>query len=309
MVGVERSGDCSMNFTDYEKVRDSTLSSKLKLLLYTLLTYADRNETCYPSVATLATGTGFVKSTVREGMNELESSHIVSCPHGRRGGRMSNKYHLHLDRLPTMTSPAPGGVSPPPTPPDRGAVASCASRSQTDDRRAALRPSVPTAPAIGAEPSIHLSREQSMEPSTQAVNAASADGNGQEVVGKGWKDGQCRPPTPRPVQDVLLMLDQAGVRGRNLHVLGRHPKITPEVVREELRSIKADPNVRNQAAVLTARLAKRYSVKLGGPRPRCAEDRKTIADLEQLKRVRTGKGTAGPRDAKSVREIIDDLGL
>lgn len=252
-----------MRFEDFRAVRDSDLrGSNLRLVLLVLMTYTDKLGSAYPSVPTLVRGTRLAPSTVRECLSELVVLGIVECPQGRKGGRRSTLYIVRTDRLrPTDTPPPPGGAPPL----DVGV-------QTTETPSPPHRHPARTPPGGGAEPSIHRPREQISEPSSVGAKTQAASAL--------WMDGPERSSTSR----VRGEMEQAGIRGPLLDRLAASPKLTPDLVRRESDSVKSDPNVRNQAAVLVKRLAGVADVRLSNRQPLRDSDRAAIVEIERRRR-------------------------
>lgn len=101
----------------------------------------------------------------------------------------------------------------------------------------------------------------------------------------GWMGGL---PSGNDLRTVLL---DAGVRGAWLTKLAEHPNLTVGLVREEWASICRDPNVRNRAAVLVARLRDMLDVRVGRS-PMSPDENEMYALLETRRRNMGGANTA-----------------
>ena len=102
------------------------------------------------------------------------------------------------------------------------------------------------------------------------------------MIKDGWMD-----ETPSG-EDLRSVLERAGVRGAWLTKLAGEPKLTVDLVRDEWKSIRQDPHVRNPTAVLVSRLRDRLHVQVGRG-PMGADMVDALRRFEILKRSR-GRG-------------------
>jgi biotin operon repressor len=77
-------------------VKDKNLSPYERLVCIDLLTYADSENNCYPSISRIAEDLGISESTVRRAIKELEAKGYITIESRKDdiGRDMSNQYHL-----------------------------------------------------------------------------------------------------------------------------------------------------------------------------------------------------------------------
>lgn len=85
-------------FTWMRQVRDSDLPSSTRLILLTMVTWLDNSTgTCFPSLSTMASGTGLSKSTVATHLKYAQEAGYISRTRRLIGNEhTSTLYQAHI---------------------------------------------------------------------------------------------------------------------------------------------------------------------------------------------------------------------
>lgn len=89
-------------------IRDSELPSSTRLVLLTMVTWIDNTTgTCFPSLATLAQGTGLAKSTVTTHLKRAEEAGYIRRTQRLMGRQhTSTLYQATMPDAPALHTPA-----------------------------------------------------------------------------------------------------------------------------------------------------------------------------------------------------------
>lgn len=81
-------------FVWMRQIRDSELPSSTRLVLLTMTTWIDsRTGVCWPSLTTLASGTGLAKSTVTEHLKVAEKKGFITRQRRMRGNTPTSTFY------------------------------------------------------------------------------------------------------------------------------------------------------------------------------------------------------------------------
>ena len=81
-------------FVWMRQIRDSELPSSTRLVLLTMTTWIDgRTGVCWPSLTTLASGTGLSRSTVTEHLKVAEKKGFITRQRRMRGNQHTSTFY------------------------------------------------------------------------------------------------------------------------------------------------------------------------------------------------------------------------
>ena len=95
-------------FAWMRQIRDSELESSTRLVLLTMVTWLDnRTGTCFPSLATIASGTGLSKSTVAAHLKRAEKAGFISRKRRMIGNEHTSTWYQahHVPQSTTREAP------------------------------------------------------------------------------------------------------------------------------------------------------------------------------------------------------------
>ena len=239
---ANRSGGARSHFERDRIIADSDLPAASKSVLTALMLYMNADAQAWPSHETIAADSGLAVRTVVKHIGTLRSLGVV-CDEGqgRRGTRI---VRIKFDRLSQMARPGTRTA-------DRSARGSPDCATGADARRSSR--STTCAPRAD-KPSIQPSKEQTTEPLDRP-----------DLRIDSWMDGPIGGSSltaAAATTTVRAALVAAGVQGPILERLCSHPDLTAEEVSGELTSIRGQQGIRNPAAVLATRIARRHGIEI-----------------------------------------------
>ena len=289
-TGERAPSDDRSGFALYRAIRDARgLSAPDKSVLHTLATYADREGSCWPSVATIALGAGMDVSCAKRALARLTGRGVIELRRSAGGARWATSTRtINRDALRALADDGKGSRRAPTDDPSVGKGAQCAPPTGRGVRLNGARPRPPTGrsvrPKLTIQPTIELN-----------MRTDHPDRSDQSPSSDGWmpEPGSPEPgAAAEPIESVRDALRAAGVRGPNLARLASAAGLTAAIVRDEHQSIKGARGVRNAPAMLFHRLAERFEV--GSMRRDGPIGADTSALLARVKQQRRNRGIEPP---------------
>jgi hypothetical protein len=235
----------------------------------------------WPSVSDLAKRSGCGRRTVQQGLRDLSTLGALAFLNrsaggiGRNGKGKTHHVRINIEGLEAMNG-ADQHQLPDPSPPPATA----------QNRTEKGAPPPPNGAGQHQEHTnqTHQERQQTIHVSGTPTPTAGcrADGMGAALGSDGWMG------TTTTTTDVKAALRACGVQGPTLNTLAAMPGLTADRVFAEWRTLKADPNVRNAAAVLVKRFSDEMGVVLGSRGRVSAQAFESIGKIEELRRKRRG---------------------
>lgn len=213
-------------------VRDSGLPWSHRSLLFLMLTWADRDGFCWPSVTTIARVSGRSRRRIGLILADLSERGVVEF-RDRSFGNKTHTFKLSLDRLKALSTTSTGQCSTAPL-------------GRSSDER--LRPQGAVTAPLGRSDRAPRAHKPSIEPSIEPIiitepPTEAVGGDDDEALLKSSEQAERR-----------KALQQVGVRGKTLDRLASRPWLTPAVVREASRRARESPSTRNAVAVIVVDL-------------------------------------------------------